>query len=205
MRKMPMSDSPCPISARPLRRGLWRLAAFAWAALLLAPPLSSGAVEGGSLEYPIKAAYLYKFGNYVEWPKPAFSSAGSPLNLCVVGDDPFGPLLDSAVEGQRIEGRAIALRRLKSVGRDSGCHILYLGVADPQRAGQVLETVRGESVLIVSDAGSGAPGMIQFVLRDNRVRFNIDDDMARSSGLTISSKLLSLAVTVKSRSSGEAR
>ncbi len=185
--------------------GARRLLVAAWSALLLVPSCSWGAADNGSLEYPIKAAYLYKFGNYVEWPKPAFPNAGSPFNLCVVGDDPFGALLDSAVEGQRVGGRAIVLRRLKSVSHDSGCHILYLGVADPQRAGQVLEAVRGESVLVVSDAGSGASGMIQFMLKDNRVRFNIDDDMAKSSGLAISSKLLSLAVTVKSKSSGEAR
>lgn len=183
----------------------WRALFVILATLAALPHVSWGAADSGSLEYPIKAAYLYKFGNYVEWPKPAFPNAGSPFNVCVVGDDPFGALLDSAVEGQRVEGRAIVLHRLKSVSRDSGCHILYLGIADRERAGQVLETMRGESVLIVSDTASGAPGMIQFVLKDNRVRFNIDDDMARSSGLTISSKLLSLAVIVKSKSTGEAR
>jgi len=188
-----------------IRRSVQRGLVVAASALALAPFVSWGAADSNSLEYPIKAAYLYKFGNYVEWPKPAFANSGSPFNLCLVGDDPFGALLDSAVEGQHVDGRAIVLRRLKSVSRDSGCHILYLGIADPQRAGQVLESVRGESVLVVSDAGSGASGMIQFVLKDNRVRFNIDDDLARNSGLTISSKLLALAVTVKSKSSGEAR
>ena len=172
---------------------------------ILLPPCAGGAEERSSLEYPIKAAYLYKFGNYVEWPKPAFPGPGSPLNLCVVGDDPFGTLLDKAVDGQQVDGRTIVLRRLKSVGRESGCHILFLGVADPQRAASMLDALRGESVLTVSDAGSGASGMIQFVLKDNRVRFNIDDDMARGSGLAISSKLLALAVAVKSKSSGEAR
>ena len=189
-----------PVTLFPLRP--W---AVSWAMLLLMAPCAWAAAESGSLEYPIKAAYLYKFGNYVDWPKPSFPNPASPFNICLVGDDPFGSLLDSAVEGQKVEGRAIALRRLKSVNRDSGCHILYLGLTDPQRAGQVLEVVRGESVLVVSDAGSGAPGMIQFVLKDNRVRFNIDDDLARSSGLAISSKLLSLAVSVKSKSTGEAR
>ena len=97
------------------------------------------------------------------------------------------------------------LRRMKTIGRDSGCHILFLAVADRERAGQVMEAVRGEAILVVSDTRSGTPGTIQFVLKDNRVRFNIDDDMAHGSGLTISSKLLSLAVAVKSKSSGEAR
>ena len=185
--------------------GMRHCLAGALCALGLALALPSGAADSGSLEYPIKAAYLYKFGNYVEWPKPAFPNAGSPFNLCVVGDDPFGALLDSAVDGQHVDGRAIVLHRLKSVARDSGCHILFLGIADPQRAGQALESLRGEAVLTVSDARSGAAGMIQFVLKDNRVRFNIDDDMARSSGLAISSKLLALAVSVKSKSSGEGR
>ena len=185
--------------------GAWKGLRRVLGMLLMAASLCVRAADSDTLEYPIKAAYLYKFGNYVEWPRQAFAGAASPLNLCVVGDDPFGSLLDSAVEGQHIDGRAIALRRLKAIGRDSGCHILFLGIADPQRAGQALETVRGEAILVVSDARSGAPGTIQFVLKDNRVRFNIDDDMARGSGLTISSKLLALAVAVKSKSSGEAR
>ncbi|MBV8635608.1 MAG: YfiR family protein [Burkholderiaceae bacterium] len=186
-------------------RRLWLRAVCFLPALVLLLPLCAGAADSETLEYPIKAAYLYKFGNYVDWPKQVFANAASPLNLCVVGDDPFGPLLDKAVEGQQVDGRSVALRRLKTIGRDSGCHILYLGIAEPQRAGQALDAVRGEPILVVSDARSGAPGMIQFVLKDNRVRFNIDDDMAHGSGLTISSKLLALAVAVKSKSSGEAR
>lgn len=156
-------------------------------------------------EYALKAAFLSKFGLYVEWPDPAFSSPASPVNLCVAGEDPFGEFLDKAVAGERINGRNIVIRRLKTVGRDSGCHILYIGGSDVQRVGQIIKSVRGSSVLTVSDVrGSTAgAGIIGFVIKDNRVRFDIDDEAAAQNGLVLSSKLLSLALNVKRRVSSK--
>lgn len=158
-------------------------------------------------EYALKAAFLSKFGLYVEWPSSAFSSPTSPFNLCVAGDDPFGKLLDKAVAGERINGRNVVIRRLKTVGRDSGCHLLYIGGSDAQSGVQIIEAVRGSSVLTVSGVrgyGSGA-GIIDFVISDNRVRFDIDDEAAAQNGLVISSKLMSLALNVKRRTSKEGR
>jgi hypothetical protein len=169
----------------------------ALAALFMAAPGAVFAAEGESLEYAVKAAYLYKFGIYAEWPAGAFSSPSAPLNLCVVGEDPFGAALDSAVSGQRIDTHPIVVRRMKTVGRDAGCHILYLGVADAARIGQIAEMLRGSGVLTVGDARAAGGGIITFVVKDNRVRFNIDEDAAAQNGLAISSKLLSLALNVK--------
>lgn len=154
-------------------------------------------------EYALKAAFLYRFGLFVEWPSSAFSSPASPVNLCVVGEDPFGELLDRAVAGERINGRAIVIRRSKTVGRDAGCHILYIGGSDAQRGAPIIEAVRGSSVLTVTEArGSRAgAGIIDFVIADSRVRFDIDDEAAAQNGLVISSKLLSLALNVKPRTS----
>lgn len=163
----------------------------------------ANAAETESLEHAVKAAYLSKFGLYVEWPNTAFSSPSSPLNLCVAGDDPFGAALDKVVANQRIGDRAIVVRRLKAVRRDSGCHILYIGDSETQRAGQVIDAVRGSSVLIVGDARGTLTGgvIINFVIKDNRVRFDIDEEAAAQSGLSISSKLLSIALNVKRRQS----
>ena len=157
------------------------------------------AVAAQSEEYAVKAAYLSKFGIYVEWPRKAFSSANSAINLCVVEDDPFGSTLDEVVRGQRIGERAIVLRRLQDVTRDSGCHILYIG--DSQRTSQIIESLRRSGVLTVTDTRGtrGSMGIINFVLKDNRVRFDIDDAAAEKNGLVISSKLLSLALNVKQR------
>jgi hypothetical protein len=159
----------------------------------------AAAAENEPLEFAVKAAYLSKFGVYVEWPNSAFSSASSAFNLCVIGEDPFGAELDKATANQRIGSRAIVVRRLKTVERDSGCHILYISSADRRSIRQVIEAVHGGNVLVVSDAASQAAvgSIINFVIKDNRVRFDIDEEAAAKNGLTISSKLLGLALNVK--------
>ena len=154
-----------------------------------------------SLEYPVKAAFLAKFGGFVEWPAGAFAAAASPLQLCVLGDDPFGAVLDRAVSGQQAAGRPIEVKRLKAVRPDSGCHIVYIAPSEAPRLAQVAEALRGSSVLTVSDvkASAGAVGIINFVVKDERVRFDIDDEAAAQNRLAISSKLLGVALNVKPR------
>lgn len=172
---------------------------------LAAAPGAAVAADGDSLEYAVKAAYLYKFGIYVEWPATAFAAPTAALNLCIVGDDPFGAVLDSAVSGQRVDTHPVLVRRLKTIARDSGCHILYLGVADGARAAQLQEAVRGSHVLTVGDTKVGGGGIVTFVVKDNRVRFTVDEEAAAQNGLLISSKLLSLALSVKPRLVKEGR
>ncbi len=152
-------------------------------------------------ELAVKAAFLFKFGFFVEWPNSAFASSESPINLCVVGDDPFGQLLDDAVKGQRIGGRTVALRRMSSISRDSGCHIVFFSDAAPSRVSPLLAALKGSDVLTVTDAGADDAdvGIINFVVKDNHVRFDIDDAAAASGGLVISSRLLNVALDVKPR------
>lgn len=176
--------------------------------MLISMTLTAGAFNPANgqeqaQEYALKAALLSKFGLYVEWPVSAFSSPASPINLCVAGEDPFGEALDKVAASELINNRKVIIRRLKTVGRDSGCHILYIGDSDAQSLEQIIEAVRSGNVLTVTDDdGSGsATGIIEFVIKDNRVRFNIDDEAAAKNGLVISSKLLSLALNVKRRTS----
>jgi hypothetical protein len=192
--------------------GEWAGAGFRYAAGLavfcLAPVLGlAHAAEKESLEKAVKAAYLSKFGLYVEWPATAFPSPNSALTLCVAGEDPFGAALDKAAADQSTGGgRPISVRRLRTVGRDSGCHILYIGGSDALHIRQAIDAVRGSSVLTVSDArGTQVGAIINFVVKDNRVRFDIDEEAAAQNGLTISSKLLSLALNVKRRPPEETR
>lgn len=157
-----------------------------------------------SLEYPVKAAFLAKFGAFVEWPAGAFASATSPVQLCVLGEDPFGAILDRAVSGQQVGGRPIEVRRLKTVRPDSGCHIVYIAPSEAPRMGQVVEALRGSGVLTVSDVKppAAATGIINFVIKDQRVRFDIDDEAAMHNRMAISSKLLDVALSVKPRRAG---
>lgn len=186
------------LSPRPLVAALAFLGRVARLAILVLLPCPAMAGEADSLEYAVKATYLYKFAGYVDWPATAFASPNSPLTVCVAGDDPFGATLDTAARGQRIADRQVVVRRLKNIERDSGCQILFVGGAEAQRA-QMLAAVRGSQVLTVTDSPEpgGAVGIINFVIRDNRVRFNIDEEGAAQSGLSISSKLLKLALNLR--------
>lgn len=104
----------------------WLVPATLVAIVVVALPLARvSATEDSSLEYAVKATYLPKFARYVDWPIAAFASPTSALTLCAVGDDPVVATLDAMLSGQRVDGRELVVRRLKSVGRDSGCRILY--------------------------------------------------------------------------------
>lgn len=171
------------------------------ACLMLVASIPAAGQESGTLEYAVKAAYLYKFGPFVEWPVAAFESATSAMNVCVVGYDPFGDVLDETMRGQRIGERPVAVLRLATVDRDSGCHILYAAGSDAQPVADILAAVSGAPVLTFTDAARDPreKGIIHYVIHENRVRFEIDDQSAAENGLTISSKVLSLALSVVPR------
>ncbi|MDB5470227.1 MAG: putative transrane protein [Caulobacter sp.] len=174
-------------------------AAAALAGALLLAGAAAGQSGGQSLEYPVKAAYLPKLPPFVDWPGRAFAAPQSPFVICVVGPDPFGGLLDKAASGQRLGEHAIVVRRLAAASRD--CHVLYLGQQNAQAVADSLKAVRGAPVLTVTDGARqpGARGIVHFVVKDARVRFVIDDQQAADNGLTISSKLMSLALSVRRR------
>lgn len=149
-----------------------------------------------SLEYAIKAAYLYKFAPFVVWPASAFASSDGPLTICVSGRDPFGKALDQVTAGQRVAGRAIVVRRIADIAADSGCQIAYIGGSPTQSIARALEAVRGQPVLTVTDDDPDRPnhGIITLEVVQNRVRFKIDEREAEQCRLAISSKLLNLAL-----------
>jgi hypothetical protein len=175
------------------------LAAFACGLLWLLGVARAQAADA-SLEYPIKATFLQKFGDFITWPPEAFGSSAG-FTVCVFGEDPFGPVLESALGGHTLDGRPMTARRIKDAGEAAGCQIVYFGRSAATQA--VLSALKGRPVLTVTDEHSGeSGGIIHFVLRDNRVRFAIDDATAAAGGLTISSKLLSIAIAVNPRPRG---
>jgi len=145
----------------------------------------------------VKAAYLFKFSSYVQWPESAFASADNTATFCIVGEDPFGGVLEDTLQGREINTRPIKIRRLSTVSKSSDCLVLYIGDVSPQQASQALTAVQGSGVLTVTDAASldEATGIINFVTRDNSIRFSINEEAATRNGLVISSKLLSLSVS----------
>ena len=148
-------------------------------------------------EQAVKAAFLPKIARYVSWPAAATPPAGAPFHLCVAGGDPFGRLLDEATAGQLIEQRPIAVRRVAGGERLGNCQILF---ARGGSAAQLLAAVRGQAVLTVTDSrDTPVRGMIHFALKGGRVSFHIDEAQAAAASLTISSRLLAIALSVKSR------
>lgn len=169
-------------------------------ALSAAAPAALALGREQASESSVKAAYLAKFGAFVEWPQSAFAAPASPLVLCIVGDNPFGGALDQTVAGGHIGQRSIEVRRLDHADRTSGCHIVYVAGSRKQSAAEVLKLMRGAPVLTVTDDEYPGPqGVIHFIVRDNHVRFTIDADLAGQNHLNLSSKLLSVAVSVRNR------
>jgi hypothetical protein len=175
-----------------LKRARWALVAAAMFGL--GSSSAEAQASGLALEYAVKANYLYKFGPFVSWPDAAFASTASPFNVCVLGQDPFGRVLDDAVAGQAVGGHPIAVRRPASTPAAAACHIVYLGRMQGRSAADVLRALRGAPVLTVTDQrNGGSGGIIHFVLRDRRVRFAVDVRAAQANGLTLSSNLQALA------------
>jgi hypothetical protein len=182
-----------------LRRSLTALlAAGGIGAAALALPVR---VRAQTLEYPIKAAFLVKFGEFVVWPAETFAVSGGALNICVVGDSDFAATVGAAIKGETVAGRQVAAQPLASIAPTDPCHIAYLSGSAKQSVGEALKAVSGRPVLTVTDESrtASAAGIIHFVIRNNRVRFAIDDRAAAANGLTLSSALLNIAVSVQRR------
>lgn len=156
---------------------------------------------GEPLEVEVRAAYLVKLAPFVDWPAASFAAPADPFAICVIGKDPFGPVLDRLSAGQSLGGRPLAVRRMPRAVRGSGCQIMYLGGGAGQPAREALAAVKGTPVLTVT-GGQGAPGIVDFVLVQGRERFRIDDQAAAENGLAISPKLLALALSVRARTGG---
>lgn len=175
-----------------LGRGSFRvLAALLWS--VPPPVVAMPAPPQATLEYSVKANYLVRFAAFVDWPRRAFATHQSPVVICVVGRDPFDGALNRAARAQTAHGRSLSVRRPRSAEAAAGCHILYVG-----KGGGGLVPNGPRAVLLVTDAAVSADrGMIHFVISDERVRFHIDLQAASRSGLSISSRLLNLALSVR--------
>jgi hypothetical protein len=161
--------------------------------LLFLPGMASAQAP----EYDLKAAFLFNFAKFVEWPASAFSNERAPLTICVYGEDPFGSTLDAVVQGERVGERSLLVQRPDSVDDLGECHVLFVCRSERDRLDEVMKKVEGEPVLTVADTDGflRAGGVINFILEGSKVRFLIDQEAAERSGLRISSKLMRLAVT----------
>lgn len=185
---------PVTVAARLVERN--RHAGTTGCAVVLAAALLIPAVLAQSAgEYEVKAAFLYNFAKFVEWPA---LPNGAPFRVCVAGADPFGPTLENALRGRVLDGRWLEVRRPQRLEDASNCQILFIGSMDRLHLDELLGQIRDRPVLTVGEGHqfSQSGGMIAFRIENQRLRFEINREAADRAHLRLSSKLLSLAATV---------
>jgi hypothetical protein len=168
--------------------------------LLLFVSLSgmSSARAQTSKEYQIKAAFLFNFAQFVEWPAAAFADASAPISIGVLGDDPFGAVLDQTIEGETINHRKLIVQRSQRVTDLKGCHLVFISKSEKLHLADIFDSLGSASVLTVSETENFARrgGIINFYLDGNKVRFEINAAAAQRKGIKISSQLLKLGKVV---------
>jgi hypothetical protein len=174
------------------------------AAAILMAALSIGGAHGisrqanSSSEYQVKAAFLFHFAQFVDWPPEAFKDASSPLTYCTAGEDPFHGALEASLNGKMIGARPVRVIHFRQVQEIQGCQIVFLGTPEKKLISTMLANLRASPILTVGESEDFVQGggMIGFFLEDNKVRFDINLDAAERAKLKISARLLALAKTV---------
>jgi len=148
-------------------------------------------------EYQIKAAFIYNFAKFVDWPAQAFASTNAPMVIGLLGDNVFDGYITHLISGREINGHQLQFEKFDSLAQITNCQVLFISASEKNHLPKILDQLRGTSTLTISEKTDdfiGDGGMIYLFLDDeNKVRFQINNDAARKAGLTISSKLLSLA------------
>ncbi len=171
--------------------------------LIMAPllsavfPLSASAEERP--EYEVKAAFVYNFAKFVEWPTDTFKDSDTLLRICVLGKNPFDTLLEAAVAGKTIAARSVVVVYATDLGQVPPCPIMYIARSEAHNLEEIQKQLEGTAILTVSDIDDFAErgGTIGFFVEDKNIRFKINVDAAEETGLQISSKLLRLARIVE--------
>lgn len=158
-----------------------------------------------SLEYKVKAGCLYNFARYVTWPDEAFAQPDSPIIFAVLGEDPFGDILDATLDGKSIGGRPTKLLRLTDAASVAGVHVLYVSTSEESGLDELGPQLGKSHTFCVSDLESYADngGVARFYLRLGKVAFEINVDEADRRGLVVSSQLLKLATVLRDPTGGK--
>jgi YfiR/HmsC-like len=180
------------------RRGCWLGLAVLGLFWALATP-GMQAQSSQLSDYDVKAAYLFNFGRFIDWPANGDAAKSSFFAICILGRDPFGPNLDRMLSGQTVNGKKITVKRISSPHESEGCQVLFLSAEEAGQLKQIIAALDDHAVLTVSDMPqfSQQGGMIQFVLEQNRVRFEVNLTAAQRVGLAPSSELLKVATVVR--------
>jgi hypothetical protein len=174
----------------------WRRLATIVAALLLlwTTPLAAQRVTAATL----KAAFLYNFANFAEWPADALAPRQT-LSLCIVGDNAVADALTQTVNGRRLDTHELTVEVVQPDAHLLSCHLLYINALDVKRTGPLLASIKSSPIFTVSDGDqfAGMGGVAQLIVENGHIRFAFNLEAARRANLKISSKLLSLATIIK--------
>jgi hypothetical protein len=194
-----MHDFSTGVSGLRLRGcGGWLRAGLLFVAVLAVAMDGADPVDA---EYRLKAAVLFNLAKFTEWPAAGMPVAGAPWRVGLLGADRFGGAIDELAQTQVVQGHPVAIQRLQSLGDLRGCHVLFIGRSETERVAEVLAALGDAPVLTVSEAPQMAERgvMINLVMKDERVRFEINLAAAERAGLRVSSKVLKYATLVTSR------
>lgn len=182
-------------------------AAIAIVPVLLAAVTVNAQNTSGSAEYLIKAGFIYNFANLVQWPSSSFAQPDSPIVIVILGEDHFGTTLDRALDGKKVNSRSFVIKRAKSIselqhtlGSQKGCQILYVSSSEMPHLNDAIQMLKGVPVLTIGETPGFARngGIINLILEDNKVRFEVNVAAAKEADLNISSRLLALARIIQS-------
>jgi len=165
--------------------------------LVLATRFRCCAQNSTPTEYQIKAAFIYNFARFTDWPGRAFADANSPMVIGVLGQNVFGDDLALTINGKVIKGHPLQFKQFGSLDEATGCQVLFISASEKSHFSKIIGRLQDASILTVSEKTDdfiSDGGMINLIIMSNKVRFQINNDAAKKAGLTISSKLLSLAV-----------
>jgi hypothetical protein len=148
-------------------------------------------------EYRVKAAFVYNIARFVDWPSAAFTDAGAPVVVCVLGVDPFGSALDEALRGRTVKGRPVTIRRSHDL--PAGCHVVFIAFSEHKRVEDIIDHLGSTPVLSISevDRFTQRGGIIGLTMDGSYVRFDINATAAERANLIMSARLLALAASVR--------
>jgi hypothetical protein len=175
-----------------------------WLLVLLGLSVATvrGDAAAASKEYVVKAACLLNFAQYIQWPESDFAGPDAPIVVGVLGDDPFGTVLEQTFQDESVQGRSLTVKRSRQVDDLKTCHIIFISKSEKERLAETLASLNDVSVVTVGEIDDFAlrGGIINFYIDHNKVRFEVNVDAAQRKGLKISSQLLKRARVVGSDS-----
>ena len=180
-----------------LIHGACRLMPVVVACLAAMCMLNTGA--NAASESQVKAAFIYNFARFLEWPAQSFPSSDTPVTIGVVGSEQIGNAIERITKGKTINGRKLVVKRLGSGDNFDSCHVLFISASERRRTKGILERLRDSSVLTIGETDGFIQngGVIGFVIENNKIAFEINTGAAKKKRLIVSSQLLKLARNVR--------